>query len=271
MSRLDQEGWNGEEESLLSRGCERHRAKQFPSSCLSNFDAQQFDLPAQLDLPQGFNLPPESDVSLGFDISQVSDISQGRRTFSGFDGSYESKTPHGFGFSRNVVKPQLDSTRLFALAFFKPASSKSPKLKLPFFETSVSAGYPSPVDDPFTRHLDLSRYLVKHPQSTYYFKVVGYSMVNAGINHRDLLVVDTALKPKHRDIIIALLDGEFKLKRFYVEGSQIKLLSANPDYPAIAVSNEMDFFVQGVVTTVIRTFNPLPYDNHFKNISYPYF
>ena len=107
-----------------------------------------------------------------------------------------------------------------------------------------------------------------YPSTTYYYKVSGYSMVDAGINHKDLLVVDTALKPKHRDIVIAVLNGEFTLKRFYLQGSEIKLLSANPEYPSITVTKEMDFFVQGVVTTIIRTFNPLPYDNHFKELSY---
>ena len=95
-------------------------------------------------------------------------------------------------------------------------------------------------------------------------------MINAGINHKDLLVVDTALKPKHRDVVIAVLNGEFKLNRLSLDDLQIKLLSANPDYPAITITNDMDFFVQGVVTTVIRTFNPLPYDNHFKDMSYPH-
>lgn len=147
---------------------------------------------------------------------------------------------------------------------------KFTKLSLPYFEHKVSAGYPSGVEDPFTRHLDLGKYLIRHPNTTYYFKAAGYSMINAGINHKDLLVVDTALKPKHRDVVIAVLNGEFKLNRLSLAGPQIKLLSANPDYPAITITNDMDFFVQGVVTTVIRTFNPLPYDNHFKDISYPH-
>jgi DNA polymerase V len=98
---------------------------------------------------------------------------------------------------------------------------------------------------------------MKHPKTTYYFKVMGYSMVDAGINHKDLLVVDTALHPKHRDIIIAVLNGEFMVKRFCLEGFQVKLLPANPDYPEVTVTKEMNFFVHGVVTTVIRTFNPL--------------
>lgn len=143
-------------------------------------------------------------------------------------------------------------------------------LSIPFFINFVSAGYPTEVDDPFQRHLDLSKYLIRHPKSTYYFKVVGYSMAKAGINHNDLLVVDTALEPRHRDIVIAVLNGELILRRFHKDGSQIVLSAANPEFPAILITKEMSFFVQGVVTTVIRTFNPLPYDNHFKDISYPH-
>jgi DNA polymerase V len=143
-------------------------------------------------------------------------------------------------------------------------------LRLPFFINFVSAGSPSDAGDPFQRHLDLSKYLIRHPKSTYYFKVTGYSMMKAGINHNDLLVVDTALKAKHRDIVIAVINGELIVRRLHMDSMQKTLLSANAEFPAIVVTKEMSFFVQGVVTTVIRTFNPLPYDNHFKDISYPH-
>lgn len=156
-----------------------------------------------------------------------------------------------FRFPKNTGKPTSDPN---CLAF---GSFKLTNLDSPYFESPVSAGYPSWVDDPFKRHLNLSSYLMKHPKTTYYFKVMGYSMVDAGINHKDLLVVDTALHPKHRDIIIAVLNGEFMVKRFCLEGFQVKLLPANPDYPEVTVTKEMNFFVHGVVTTVIRTFNPL--------------
>ncbi len=166
--------------------------------------------------------------------------------------------------SKNIRKFRLDSSCLMAFGSFKHGKL----MNLPYFEHSVSAGYPVNTEDPFTRHLDISKYLTIYPQTTYYYKASGYSMVDAGINHGDFLVVDTALKPKHRDVIIAVLNGEFTLKRFYLEGSKIKLLSANSEYPSITITKEMDFFVQGVVTTIIRTFNPVPYDNNFKDLSY---
>jgi DNA polymerase V len=148
---------------------------------------------------------------------------------------------------------------------------KSGKLmNIPYFEHSVSAGYPSNVNDPFAKHLDISRYVTKCSETTYYFKATGCSMINAGINDNDLLIVDTVLKPVHRNVIIAALNGEYKLCRFYLEGPEIKLLFANPDFPSIKITKEMDFSVHGVVTTVIRTFNPLSYDNHFKDTRYPH-
>jgi DNA polymerase V len=168
--------------------------------------------------------------------------------------------------AQDYKKYKLDKNCLFA---FGPC--KINKLNVPYFDVFVPAGHPANIDDPYKRHLDLGRYLTRHPLSSYYFKVTGYSMINAGINHNDLLVVDTALKAKHRDIIIAVLNGEFTLKRLYLEESQVKLLSANPDFPSITITKEMSYFVQGVVTTVIRTFNPLPYDNHFKDSDYKYF
>lgn len=172
----------------------------------------------------------------------------------------------GFLPIKNVANPRLDPASLMGFGSFKFGKI----MNLPYFENSVPAGYPSSVDDPFTRHLDISKYLISYPKTTYYFKATGYSMINAGINNNDLLVVDTALKAKHRDVVIALVNGEFKLHRLYLEDSEIKLLSANPDYPAITITKEMQFIIHGVVTTVIRTFNPLPYDNHFKDISYPH-
>lgn len=166
-------------------------------------------------------------------------------------------------FSKNY---KLDKSCLLA---FGPC--KFNKLYVPYFDIFVPAGYPSNLEDPYKRHLDLGRYLTRSPLSSYYFKVTGYSMINAGIHHNDLLVVDTALKPKHRDIVIAVLNGEFTLKRLCLEESRIILLSANPDFPAITITKEMSYFVQGVVTTVIRTFNPLPYDSHFKDSDYKYY
>src|SRR3990167_8606455 len=80
---------------------------------------------------------------------------------------------------KNIRKPKLDSTCLMAFGFLKSGKL----MNLPYFEHSVSAGHPSGIDDPFTRHLDISRYLTMYPSSTYYYKVSGCSMVNAGINH----------------------------------------------------------------------------------------
>lgn len=165
---------------------------------------------------------------------------------------------------KHTGTPKLDPTCLGAFGPFKFGKL----MNLPYFEYLVSAGYPSSVDDPFTRHLDISRYLTTYPKTTYYYKVSGYSMVDAGISRGDLLVVDTALKPKHRDIVVAVLNGEFTLKRYCLEGPEVRLLSANPEHPSITVTEEVEFFVQGVVTTVIRTFNPALYDNRFKDLSY---
>lgn len=169
--------------------------------------------------------------------------------------------------TKNVGNPKLNPTCLKAFGSIKLGKL----MDLPYFEHSVSAGYPTSVSDPFAKHLDISRYLTRCSETAYYFKATGQSMINAGINDNDLLVVDTALKPKHMDIIIAALNGEYKLSRFHLEGPETKLLSANPVYPAITITEEMDFSVHGVVTTVIRAFNPFPYDCHFRDISYPQF
>jgi DNA polymerase V len=171
----------------------------------------------------------------------------------------------GFLPAEDLRKPRRDSTCLTEFG-----SLKLDKLmNLPYFEHSVSAGYPSSVNDPFAKHLDISRYVTKCSDTAYYFKATGDSMINAGINDNDLLIVDTALMPKHRDVIIADLNGEYKLCRYFLEGPEMKLLFANPDYPPIKIIKEMDFSVHGIVTTIIRAFNPSPYDNHVKDTSSP--
>lgn len=158
----------------------------------------------------------------------------------------------GYWPSKSKRKLKLDSTCLLDFGLFEFS-----ELRLPHFASLVSAGYPSPADDSLDTHLDLMKYLIKHPKSTYYFKATGYSMIEAGIFDKDILVVDTAIKPKHGSIVIAVVNGEFTVKRLHTEESKTMLVSANPDYPTITITKKMSFFIQGVVTTVIHVFKPL--------------
>lgn len=128
-------------------------------------------------------------------------------------------------------------------------------LNLPLFESRVAAGYPAPADDHQDVSLDLNQHLIKHPSSTFFVIASGESMINAGINNNDILVVDRALNPKHGDIVIAALNGELTVKRLNTTGKVLMLKPENPEYPDIEVTDDIDFRIWGVVTSVIHQYH----------------
>lgn len=118
----------------------------------------------------------------------------------------------------------------------------------------VSAGFPSPAEDWKEDDLDLNRFLVKRPTSTFYVRVKGDSMMQAGIFEGDVLIVDRAIKPANRQVVIAIVNAEFTVKRLQKEGDVLRLLPENPNYPPIEINSEMDFQIWGVVTACIHKF-----------------
>jgi DNA polymerase V len=128
----------------------------------------------------------------------------------------------------------------------------STKLLLPSFIVAVSAGFPSPADDHIDKNLDLNEHLIKHPAATFYVRVSGDSMINAGIHDGDLLIVDKSLKAKDGSIVVAILNGEFTVKRLKISKYGISLVAENKNYPEIHIKEGMDFEVWGVVTNVIH-------------------
>ena len=96
--------------------------------------------------------------------------------------------------------------------------------------------------------------LIKHPQATYLLKASGHSMVEAGIFDDDILVVDRAVKPRHNHIVVAVVDGDFTVKRLYQRAGQIKLKAANPTFADITPKDGQEIVVWGVVTATIKQF-----------------
>lgn len=86
------------------------------------------------------------------------------------------------------------------------------KLPLPYAETGIQAGFPSPAQDYIDKSLDFNKELIQHPSSTFYAKVVGNSMINAGISEGDIMVIDRSLTPEQDDIVVALLNGEYTVQ-----------------------------------------------------------
>ena len=124
--------------------------------------------------------------------------------------------------------------------------------KLPIYEGGVSAGFPSPADDYLDMDLNLHKYLVKNPVATFFIIAKGVSMEKAGINDKDLLVVDKSLNPKNNDIVVAIVNGEFTVKRVKIEKDHIYLIPENERYDPIKVTEENEFIVWGIVTYVVK-------------------
>ena len=135
---------------------------------------------------------------------------------------------------------------------YKTVSNK--KLKLELYPTSVNAGFPSPAEDHIDIGLDLNEYLVKHESSTFYIYVQGSSMINSGICDGDLIIVDRSLEPCSNNIVLAVIDGEFTIKKILKKNNTIYLMPDNNNYNPICIDDSMDFQVWGVITHSIHHF-----------------
>ena len=126
---------------------------------------------------------------------------------------------------------------------------------IPYSLSTVSAGFPSPADDYIEHNLSLTDLLINNHLSTFLMKASGDSMIDVGINHDDILVVDRSLEAKNRDIIIAILEGSLTVKRLLIKtDGSILLKSENPLHANIQISEMAELEVWGVVTSSIRQF-----------------
>ena len=127
------------------------------------------------------------------------------------------------------------------------------QLSIPLFLERVSAGFPSPAEDYVEKTLDLNELCIQHPASTFFVRVQGESMVEAGILPDDVLVVDRSLRAKHGDIIIASLESEMTVKQLHLTPPPVRLSPRNPAYQPIIIEADMVLEVFGVVTNVVRS------------------
>ncbi len=132
------------------------------------------------------------------------------------------------------------------------SSATTTDIKVPLYASAVSAGFPSPADDYLELSLDLNKYLIKHPAATFYVRVKGDSMINAGIHDGDLLIVDKSVEPENDDVVVCVINGEFTVKRLKKVNGEIYLIPENSHYQAVKISENMDFQVWGVVTYTIH-------------------
>jgi len=130
--------------------------------------------------------------------------------------------------------------------------AKRKALELPLFSAKVQAGFPSPADDHLERSIDLNEELIRNPASTFFVRVKGESMRDAGIHTGDILVVDRSLTPSDRRIVVAMIDGEFTVKRFRNLEGNVFLEAANDKFPRIELSGDQELVIWGVVAFVIH-------------------
>ena len=126
------------------------------------------------------------------------------------------------------------------------------RVYIPLVQSKVEAGFPSPADGYEEARLDINDLVVTHPDATFFVRVKGNSMINANINDEDILVVDRSLKPKHNDIVIAVVDDNFTVKTLFIKDSVTKLVPANPAFSEITLDNINELNIWGVVSYVIH-------------------
>ncbi len=129
---------------------------------------------------------------------------------------------------------------------------KTHKDHIPLVE-GIRAGFPSPAEDFAEPTLDLNRYVIKNPASTFYARITGDSMMGADIQDGDIVVIDKSLEPEDGKIAVCFIDGEFTLKRIKVEKERLLLMPANPKFPPIEISEDNHFIVWGIVTHIIKS------------------
>lgn len=150
----------------------------------------------------------------------------------------------------SITAKNGEKTHMLTNQIFRPDQSSA--VTCPYLLSSVEAGFPSPAEDYVEGRLDLNQHLIKHPAATFFVRVSGDSMINAGIYPGDILIVDRSLEAADKKIVIAVIDGELTVKRLRYRKNHIFLEPENDLYLPIAITKEMAFDIWGVVTNVIH-------------------
>ena len=135
------------------------------------------------------------------------------------------------------------------LNFFTPSHGK---LEAILINAGISAGFPSPAGDFKQERISLDKELIKNKEATFFARVSGESMINAGLEDGDLIVIDRSLEPTNNKIAVCFIDGEFTVKRLQVKKNKIWLKPENKNYNAIEVKEDNELIIWGIVTNVIK-------------------
>lgn len=145
------------------------------------------------------------------------------------------------------LKKLADSS---VLEFYSANTNSS--MELPLVDGGIAAGFPSPAQDYIDLKIDLNKELIDNPSSTFYARVKGTSMIDAGISDGDILVIDKSLEPRDGDTAVCFIDGEFTLKFIKIEPDAVFLVPANPKFSPIKVTEDNNFCIWGIVTYSIK-------------------
>lgn len=129
---------------------------------------------------------------------------------------------------------------------------RSTQMLIPYALEKINAGFPSPAQDYIDKALDMNEHLIKNETATFIVKVASLSMLNAGIEIDDELIVDRSLDAKHGDIVVALIDNDFTVKRLMIDEKGQWLKAENPEYKNIYLQEGQELIIWGVVTCVIK-------------------
>ncbi|MDX8164943.1 translesion error-prone DNA polymerase V autoproteolytic subunit [Acinetobacter pittii] len=150
------------------------------------------------------------------------------------------------------IKPYLNQSIVLSDVISIKLVVPSTNILVPYALEKISAGFPSPAQDYIDKALDMNEHLIKNETATFIVKVASLSMFNAGIEIDDELIVDRSLDAKHGDIVVALIDNDFTVKRLMIDDSGQWLKAENPDYKNIYLQEGQELIIWGVVTHIIK-------------------
>ena len=137
------------------------------------------------------------------------------------------------------------------ITFFLP-DFENPN-ELPYISSGIKAGFPSPAADFDESKISLDNVLVKNREATFYAKASGTSMIGAGIDDGDILVIDRSIEPQNNKVAVCYIDGEFTIKRIKVEKDCVYLMPENESFQPIKVTEDNQLIIWGMVTYVIKS------------------
>ena len=163
--------------------------------------------------------------------------------------------PAGTGhYGEKTMPMRIPLSRVDEVKALISHESEHNVVTLPLFSSKVAAGLPTQVDENIDDTINLNDLLVRNLNNTFMVKAIGESMINAGIQSDDLMIVDKSLEPQNGRIVIAAVDGELTVKRLHRKDGQVQLLPENPDFKPIDITEHNDVHILGVVTNVIHPF-----------------